>query len=177
MKNVLIFAAGAAIGSVVTWKLIEEKYKKLADEEIASVKGTFMHRQALNVKDVEQDEATRDDEIFNETVEYNNKVSSELKYVEEEPKAKPDETEGIIAIIASEEYGTEPGFDTKSWMYWADKVVTDEYDTIVEDPTKEIGSTLSQFDDEEIEMVYVRNGNLKCDYEILRSEKEFNGEY
>lgn len=44
MKNVLIFAAGAAIGSVVTWKLIEKKYKDLADEEIASVVETFKNR-------------------------------------------------------------------------------------------------------------------------------------
>ena len=34
MKNVLIFLSGAAIGSVVTWKIIEKKYKDLADEEI-----------------------------------------------------------------------------------------------------------------------------------------------
>ena len=41
MKNLLCFVAGAAIGSVVTWKLIEKKYKDLADEEIESVIETF----------------------------------------------------------------------------------------------------------------------------------------
>ena len=44
MKNVLIFLSGAAIGSVVTWKIIEKKYKDLADEEIESVKETFKTR-------------------------------------------------------------------------------------------------------------------------------------
>ena len=38
INKILIFAAGVAIGSAVTWKLIKDKYKKLADEEIASVK-------------------------------------------------------------------------------------------------------------------------------------------
>ena len=40
-KNVLIFAAGAAIGSAVTWKLIKTKYEQIANEEIESVKEFF----------------------------------------------------------------------------------------------------------------------------------------
>ena len=38
INKILIFAVGVAIGSAVTWKLVKDKYKKLADEEIASVK-------------------------------------------------------------------------------------------------------------------------------------------
>ena len=38
INKILIFAAGVVIGSAVTWKCIKDKYKKLADEEIASVK-------------------------------------------------------------------------------------------------------------------------------------------
>ena len=41
MNNKLIgaiaFVTGAAVGSIVTWKLVETKYRKLAEEEIASV--------------------------------------------------------------------------------------------------------------------------------------------
>ena len=36
--KLFIFAVGAAIGSAVTWKFVETKYKKLADEDIASYK-------------------------------------------------------------------------------------------------------------------------------------------
>ena len=36
-----IFTTGAAIGSVVTWKVIKEKYKKIADEEIESVREEY----------------------------------------------------------------------------------------------------------------------------------------
>ena len=49
MKNyvigILSFLGGAALGGVVTWKVLEkkvdEKYKTIADEEIKSVKETF----------------------------------------------------------------------------------------------------------------------------------------
>ena len=45
MNNKLIgaigFIAGAAVGSVITWKLVETKYRKLAEEEIASVNALY----------------------------------------------------------------------------------------------------------------------------------------
>ena len=53
MKNLLYFVTGAAIGSVVTWKLIEKKYKDLADEEIESVKETFKNRKQIKINDKE----------------------------------------------------------------------------------------------------------------------------
>ena len=53
MKNLLFFITGAAIGSVVTWKLIEKKYKDIADEEIASVIETFKaEKPKRNKKDI-----------------------------------------------------------------------------------------------------------------------------
>ena len=51
MKNLLFFVAGAAIGSIATWKLIEKKYKDLADEEIESVIETFKNRRPRITKD------------------------------------------------------------------------------------------------------------------------------
>ena len=39
--NVLMFAAGIAIGSVVTWKMVKTKYEQIAQEEINSVKEHF----------------------------------------------------------------------------------------------------------------------------------------
>ena len=36
--NVIAFLLGAGVGSIATWKLVETKYKKLAQEEIDSVR-------------------------------------------------------------------------------------------------------------------------------------------
>ena len=44
ISNIIIFAVGAAIGSAVTWKVVKDKYSKIADEEIRSVKETFAKR-------------------------------------------------------------------------------------------------------------------------------------
>ena len=37
----LIFAAGLAVGSVVTWLIVKKKYKDMAQEEINAVKESF----------------------------------------------------------------------------------------------------------------------------------------
>ena len=39
--KVLVFAAGAAIGSVITWKIVKTKYEQIAQEEIDSVKNEY----------------------------------------------------------------------------------------------------------------------------------------
>ena len=44
ISNIIIFAVGAAIGSAVTWKVVKDKYSKIADEEIRSVKETFCQK-------------------------------------------------------------------------------------------------------------------------------------
>jgi hypothetical protein len=41
MKNVFIFLGGAVVGGLATWKLVEKKYRDLADEEIESVVERF----------------------------------------------------------------------------------------------------------------------------------------
>lgn len=42
--GVIAFAAGAAIGSVVTWKVVKTRYEQIADEEIASVKDELLNQ-------------------------------------------------------------------------------------------------------------------------------------
>ena len=45
MDKAIIFIIGAGIGSLITWKIVEEKYKKIADEEIESVIERFKNRE------------------------------------------------------------------------------------------------------------------------------------
>lgn len=62
INKILIFAAGVAIGSAVTWKLVKDKYKKLADEEIASVKEVWSkkHPTVEDISETDVKEAKQD---------------------------------------------------------------------------------------------------------------------
>lgn len=50
MNKVFIFVLGATVGSLVTWKIVEQKYKKIADDEIESVVKHFKNKE--NSQDV-----------------------------------------------------------------------------------------------------------------------------
>ena len=58
LSKVLIFAAGAAVGSVVTWKICKNKYETLAQEEIDSVKEVFsVKKDEIEVDEIDEEES------------------------------------------------------------------------------------------------------------------------
>lgn len=79
LKGVLIFVLGAAAGSLATWKLIEKKYKDIAQEEIDSVKDTFSKMKKNEYPDKLEDYP--DFEEFDDSDD-----SDDSDDVEEEPK-------------------------------------------------------------------------------------------
>lgn len=175
MKNVLIFALGAGAGSLITWKLIKDKYKKLADEEIESVVERFKQRkEAKETASAEEVfdiiEETKEVEFTGEEkTEYQDKIQ-ELGYSNEPVQETFPDDYMPPYTIAPEEFGE---YETKSWTYYADGILTDEDDMIVDDPENIIGDALSHFGEYEDDSVYVRNEKEECDYEILKHEKPF----
>lgn len=190
MKNVLCFVAGAAIGSVVTWKLIEKKYKDLADEEIESVKETFKNRKPRITKDEVKETVEK---VINkwkepkETVE--DIVTAEGYFTEDEEETEEDDESNytvdvdpgveVIApyIITPEQFGEYNEYGTKTLTYYADNVLTDEIDNPITSEEMEmmIGpDALDHFGEYEDDSVYVRDETNEMDYEILKSEKMFS---
>ena len=189
MKKLLCFVAGAAIGSVVTWKLIEKKYKDLADEEIESVKETFKNRKQRITKDEVKETVEK---VINkwkepkETVE--DIVTAKGYYTEEEETEEDDESNytvdvdpgvEVIApyVITPEQFGEYNEYGTKTLTYYADDVLTDEIDNPITSEEMEtmIGpDALDHFGEYEDDSVYIRDEMNEMDYEILKSEKMFS---
>lgn len=191
MKNVLMFTLGAAAGSLLTWKLVEQKYKKIADEEIESVIQVFKNRD----KNVVVEHYNEVDKIDNVKREYTKKVneagyttSISSEPLEEEKEEDlftvqvENEDEGVRPyVISPEEYGDKNGYDARTYTYYVDNILTDEDDNIVGNPERYIGDGLEHFGDYDDCAVFVRNDNLKCDYEILKHNGTYdeyaNGSY
>ena len=189
MKNLLFFVAGAAIGSFATWKLIEKKYKDLADEEIESVKETFKNRKQRITKDEVKETVEK---VINkwkepkETVE--DIVTAEGYYTEEEETEEDDESNYTVDIdpgveviapyvITPEQFGEYNEYGTKTLTYYADDVLTDEIDNPITSEEMEtmIGpDALDHFGEYEDDSVYIRDEMNEMDYEILKSEKMFS---
>ena len=190
MKNLLCFVAGAAIGSVVTWKLIEKKYKDLADEEIESVIETFKNRKPRITKDNVKETVEKVINKYKEPKEIVEDIVTAERYsIENEEEIDEDDESNYTIdidnddtvitpyVIEPEQFGEYNEYGTKTLTYYADNVLTDEIDNPItsEEMITMIGpDALDHFGEYEDDSVYIRDEMNEMDYEILKSEKKFS---
>lgn len=169
LSSFLIFTAGAAIGSVVTWKLVKTKYERIAQEEIESVKETFARRNEREVKKESKPVEKIDTyEIPKDPtrVRYEN-IIDEQGYTDY-PREDDDDMDKPY-IIAPDEFGEVFGYETISLYYYADdNVLTDDMDDIICDVENTVGNDfMNHFGEYEDDSVHIRNVKRHTDYEVL----------
>jgi len=172
LSSVLIFAAGAATGAVASWYLLKTKYEQIAQEEIDSVKEAFAKRAAIEKPPLEEYAAKLNECGYNLTGETED--NSEEK---EETESMEDD---MAYVISAEEFGEYDEYESITLSYYADGVLTDEADEIIDDVEDIIGSdALTHFgeDPDDPDSVYVRNDRLKADYEILLDTRNYHDLY
>lgn len=170
LSSVLIFVTGAAIGSVATWKFIEARYKRIAQEEIDSMDEYY--RSKYHVEDDQEpdvDESVDENQI--DIREYAKKLADQ-KYVDySNLDATDDEEVDNVEkpyVVAPEEFGELEGYETITLYYHSDGVLTDDQNEIVEDVDDVVGADFSDhFGEYEDDSVFVRNDAKRVDYEIL----------
>lgn len=183
----VMFTIGAAVGSVVTWKVVKTKYERIAQEEIDSVKETFRKRASQN-NDFEQET------IEPETTEYNVEIEEYKDWLTKNNynpvgvkgedgynKKSEEEKEDMINkdypyVISPDEFGEYADYEITSLTYYADGVLTDEYDNPIdkEDIEELVGEdALNRFGEYEDDSVFVRDDTIKMDYEILADASEY----
>ena len=156
-NKILIFSLGVAAGAVASWFVAREKYRKIADDEIASVKEVFQRKK--------KEEA----ELAEEKTTYN-----DLSDVYDTESADDDVTEDkddLPYIIEPEEYGNKVENDCTVLMWYGDDILTDTYGVNVDDIENTVGRVfIDHFGEnpEEPDVVYVRNDRLEMDYQILQ---------
>lgn len=185
INKILIFAAGVAIGSTVTWKLVKDKYKKLADEEIASVKEIWSKKHPT-VEDITEAcvKEGMDVDITAQPkqthVDYAERKTAREIILENKYSDKKEEEDYMDKYVISPEEFSESELPSESLTYWADGIVTDEANCVMdEDDIEEtIGSdALNHFGEYEDDSVFVRNETLDKEYEILMDTRRFGDVY
>ena len=166
LSSMFIFATGAAIGSVVTWKILDAKYKRLVTEEIESVVDAFS-------RDVTRDENSYEAPTASEVV-VNNEYEALLASINKnDDKEVDDVTEPYV--ISPDEYDEIEDYDTETLFYYKDGVLTDDQDNPIENVDDMVGrDSLERFGEFEEDCVFVRNDKLKTDFEILRDPGRFS---
>ena len=186
IKYFAVFVVGAAIGSAATWRFVKTKYERRANEEIQSVKQTFIDNEKrltsclehtnnalkksagieIGIKTNDDHEVRTYETIVDDSDyrvrNFNDKLNEEVNPVDKE---KP-------YVIPPEEFGEVEEYEQVSLTYYADGYLTDEDDELIDDVEGIVGEdSLTHFGEYEDDSVFVRNDRLLCDYEILRDER------
>lgn len=177
IKNALIFAVGAAIGSAVTYKIVKTKYEQIAQEEIDSVKEVYARREE-HIKKIEELEKLKEDliEAEKEDNENDKEVTNYASIIKEEQYIQKEEGVELDKpyVITPDEFSEFDDYETVSLTYYSDKVLTDEYDNVIDDVDNIVGyDSLETFGQYEDDSVFVRNDRLMTDYEILLDLDKF----
>lgn len=197
MKSVLselcIFIGGALIGSSITYLVVKNKYEKIIDEEIESVKEAYEDAYGEKTKTAKLVESM--DGAMNPR-EKNQKAYEELirQYKNDEPTDEdedeeddPDEQEGddddMVEpyVITPDEFG-DTGYETICLTLYADGVIEDDEGDMWSDDDISVllgRDSLSHMGEnvDDPDVLYVRNENEEIDYEIARDVDKYFDEH
>lgn len=184
--NVLMFATGAAIGSLVTWKVVKAKYERIAQEEIDSVKETWSRMVREESESYEADEGSEEDDseendvvmveydpVKHEYHKLTTKYSGAGEDAENGEEGEGDDVpyvDGPYVITPDDFADGNYDHEAISLTYFADGILANDwFETF--DIEETIGEkALEQFDDD---VVHVRNKRLLADYEVVRDPRNY----
>ncbi len=175
LTKVFIFTMGAAVGSLVTWKIVKTKYEKIAQEEIDSVKEVFSRKENQIYEHIIRENSAEEHKIEAkpDLQELAEQIKT-LKYViEAEEKS---EVKDRPYVISAEEFGqADDDYDIVSLNYYADEVLTDDFDIPIVNADDVVGlESFKHFGEYVEDVVYVRNDKLKAEYEIVRMDEKYS---
>lgn len=186
LSGALFFIAGAASASFITYKVVEKKFKNIADEEIESVKAIYEQKMKGTKLDEEKMETPEEIDLsktdgvsYSKQNPYSSLVSN-LGYSNIKEEEHEEMVDDNIQVIPPEDFGEYEDkygnpYKCESLYYYKDKVLAYTNDEKIEDVSKLIGTTaLHTFGEYEDDSVFVRNHAMKTDFEILKDDRTYS---
>lgn len=179
MKGLLIFAAGLAVGAVTGALVIKNKVLADAKAEVEEVREYYRSKQQeRGIKEVEEtkEEVKETEETKEETVKFDKNTYINYNKMAREYQTSKDSTFADDPyIIDPEEFGENPEYDTMTLTYFADGVLVDDVDDLVDEPDVVVGlENLKVLGDYGATSVYVRNDIYRTDYEVIKDDWNYS---
>lgn len=193
LGTVIAFLAGTAIGGMAAWRVANERYAKISEEDILSVKESFRNREQKLKDEIEElksklevTECLEEEEKVPSTILSTNehqdkgdineyvRMVNRTKYAHTSVPQKEDHSVEAPYVISPEEFGEMDGYTQISLTYFEDDdILSDENGVIIDDPEEIVGDALNHFGDYEEDSVFVRSDPKRCDYEILKDLRSY----
>lgn len=189
LSSVIIFCGGVFIGGFLTWDFFKTKYEKIANEEIASVKETFEHREPSPDKNYKVEESLKvNDAYINvspgvaerivQIIDSNGYRNYSNTAIETDKKGGTADMElKQPYVITPEQYEDNVDYTKVSLTWYNDEVLEDDWGNVL-DPDDVIGSdALKTFGQYEKDSVFVRDDDEQIDYEVLLDTRSYKETY
>ena len=189
LSSVIIFCGGVFIGGFLTWDFFKTKYEKIADEEIASVKETFEHREPRPDKNYKVEEALKGNDTYInvspgvseriiQIIDSNGYRNYSNTAIETDKKGGTADMElKQPYVITPEQYEDNVDYTKVSLTWYNDEVLEDDWGNVL-DPDDVIGSdALKTFGQYEKDSVFVRDDDEQIDYEVLLDTRSYKETY
>ena len=189
LSSVIIFCGGVFIGGFLTWDFFKTKYEKIADEEIASVKETFEHREPRPDKNYNVEEALKGNDAYInvspgvaeriiQIIDSNGYRNYSNTAIETDKKGGTADMElKQPYVITPEQYEDNVDYTKVSLTWYNDEVLEDDWGNVL-DPDDVIGSdALKTFGQYEKDSVFVRDDDEQIDYEVLLDTRSYKETY
>ena len=183
MKGLLIFAAGLAVGAVAGAVIVKNKVLADAKAEVEEVRKYYRESRGVveEVEEVKEKVEETIDHIQDLIEEHETKPKTGLTNYNQITKMymSKDEFQSPMYddpfVIDPSEFGENPEYDTETLTYFADGVLVDDVDDVIEEPDIVVGlENLKIFEEFGATTVYVRNDIYKTDYEIIRDDWNYS---
>ena len=189
LSSVIIFCGGVFIGGFLTWDFFKTKYEKIADEEIASVKETFEHREPRPDKNYKVEEELKGNDAYInvspgvaerivQIIDSNGYRNYSNTAIETDKKGGTADMElKQPYVITPEQYEDNVDYTKVSLTWYNDEVLEDDWENVL-DPDDVIGSdALKTFGQYEKDSVFVRDDDEQIDYEVLLDTRSYKETY
>lgn len=169
LSNILSFATGAVIGSVVTWKVVSDRYEQIIEamqDRFEGIEGNWVDENCDDeITTVPEQNAIDDMRNI-----YKN-IAREEGYIQKEEEEYMPEP----YVISPDDFAELDGYSTETLYYFDDNVMTDDEENILDELEDIIGDIdpVKHFGEYEQDSIFVRNDAKQCDYEILRDTRKY----
>lgn len=177
LSTLIAAVSGAIVGSVVTYFVTKSKAEAYIQTEIDKYKEESGRTAPLPYAENQQKTKV-------ETPEYvsSGYISTTPAYMDYNkpyttvyPAGEPEQKETKLPYeITFEEFDADEDFIKETFMVWPDGYVTDTADNIISDIDQTIGrKVLSAILDGDISEGYVRNEEIRMDFELIRAKDNY----
>lgn len=188
LKELFIFATGALAGTFIGARISKKHYSELAEEEINDIRDYYKNKlENTNVKNqeteeveelLEKTEKVEDKQEYDKIIKIGNYMTIDDETDEEDKEDEEnDQHEELSSIndepyvINPEDFGKDGYYATQTLTYFADGILVDDVDEVVEQAECLVGTHhIDIFRDFDATSVYIRNDWAMTDFEILKDD-------